>query len=692
MRRIIIIGFVIIWSCPIFAQKEGLNWYFGGNAGLNFHTGNPVPLFNGALSTVEGCSTISSPSGKLMFYTDGITVYNSKHNIIANGLTGSPDATQSGVIVPVPDDTTRFYVFTVSSLGVGQSFDGFRYTLIDSDLNNGNGGIVEDKKNVMIYPSTTERVSSVHHQNEYGVWVIMHEWESDRFRSYLVTAAGIDIDNPVLSNSGLYHGPHDGHNRDGIGYMKISPDGRKLAVAVMGSNVVELFDFDDLTGVVSNPVMLPVDSVPYGVEFSAGAEYLYASERKGYNIYQWDLLSGSEEDIKTSREVIGVLENPFGGALQMASDGKIYIARKSKFYLSRINYPYLHGLACDFEEHGIDLGGRQCKEGLPTFLQSYFNNLWILNENQCIDQQIQFTINSVVNIDSIQWDFGDPDAGINNIVWSDTAFHFFTAPGKYSVQATLYHLTTQTLLTTEVTILPLPKVDLGEDQTICFGDTATFEVGSNFDTYLWQSSAQFQSPVYKTSEEGEVWIRVTNTCGVDYDTTFVFVQPLPEVELGVDTVMKYASTITLDAGYGHESVIWQDGSTMSDYTVDYPGTFWVNVFDEYNCKSSDTITIEPIPFQIFAPTAFTPNGDDLNDTFFIRTSYDIEFEYEMMIFNRWGELLFESADPLKAWDGTFEGNQCPTEVYVWIINATAFNDNAFFSGNKLLKGTVTLLR
>jgi gliding motility-associated-like protein len=692
VRRILAILFIVVLAMSASAQKEGLNWYFGGHAGLSFHSGNPHPLTDGALSTVEGCSTISSPSGQLMFYTDGITVYNRFHQIIANGLMGSPDATQSGVIVPVPDDTTLFYVFTVSSLGVGQPFDGFRYTLIDSDLNDGKGGIVDGQKNILIHPSTTERVTSVHHKNDYGVWVIMHEWESDRFRSYLITTSGINIDAPVISTTGLYHGRHDDHNRDGIGYMKLSPDGRRLAVAVMGANVVQVFEFNDTTGVIDNPMTLPVDTIPYGVEFSAGAEFLYASERKGDQIYQWNMMAGSEEEIIASRQVVGVLTNPFGGALQMASDGKIYIARKSKFHLSRIQYPYLPGMDCGFEEVGVELNGRQCKEGLPTFIQSYFNNLWILSENQCIDQEIEFTINSVINIDSIHWDFGDPATGSSNIQWADTAFHQFSSPGTYTITATLYHLITQTVLTEQVNILPLPDVELGPERTICEGDTAIFQVGNNFDTYLWMDDIQFQTPLFKKAEAGQVWIKVTDVCGVDYDTTMLYVQSLPEVDLGKDTLIKYETVIWLTAGNEHASVIWQDGSDLPEFGVDYPGTYWVDVWDGLGCKSSDTIRIDPIPFKIHVPTAFSPNNDNINDEFFIRTSYEVDFEYELSIFNRWGELIFESHDPAEVWDGSFQNLPCPMEVYVWMINARTFEDNAFFSGNTLLKGTVTLLR
>ncbi len=74
---------VLICLCS-FAQKEGLNWYFGRNAGLKFHNGYPEPT-TGQLSTTEGCATISDKYGNLQFYTDGITVYNQEHDIMQNG-------------------------------------------------------------------------------------------------------------------------------------------------------------------------------------------------------------------------------------------------------------------------------------------------------------------------------------------------------------------------------------------------------------------------------------------------------------------------------------------------------------------------------------------------------------------------------------------------------------------------------
>lgn len=674
------------------AQKEGLNWYFGVNAGLKFHEGYPEPILNGALSTVEGCSSISSADGQLLFYTDGIDVYNRLHQLMVNGqnVMGSPDATQSGVIVPVPDDTTKYYIFTVSSLGVGQAQNGFRYSMVDMTQNNGYGALIANEKNTLLVPSTTERVTSVHHSNDYGVWVVMHEWESSKFRSYLITADGISLNNPVISEVGSYHGPAEDHNRDGIGYMKASADGRKLAVAIMGKNVVEVFDFNDVTGELSNPLALPVDTLPYGVEFSASAQYLYCTERKGEKVYQWNMGAGSAQEILDSRKVVGILDNPFGGAMQMASDGKIYIARKSRFYLSAINYPYLEGNDCEFKEIAIDLGGKQSKEGLPTFVQSYFNNLWIIPENECIDQEINFTINSLVNIDSVHWDFGDPASG-NNETWGDTVIHLFSSPGKYTVTATSYHLLTQTIITKEVQILPLPDVELGADTTICLNDTAFFYVGSYFESYEWNGDPDEKFSYYSSSEEEQITLIVTNTCGVDYDTINLFVRELPELELGADTSIKFGSSIQLDAGL-HHTYLWQDQSHQQYYSVTYPGQYWVEVKDELGCVSSDSIMIQPVLFNIHVPNAFTPNNDNLNDFFEVFTNYEVDIEYEMMVFNRWGEQVFKTNSIHEFWDGNFQGEPCPVETYTWVINASTNINELFMSGPSKLCGTVALLR
>ena len=114
MYNIIFIILFYFATLPCFSQNQADNWYFGNKAGLNFNTCIPSILTNGELNTHEGVATISDVMGNLLFYTDGITVWNKSHLVMANGtgLYGHPSSTQSAVIVPRPGSTTLYYVFT----------------------------------------------------------------------------------------------------------------------------------------------------------------------------------------------------------------------------------------------------------------------------------------------------------------------------------------------------------------------------------------------------------------------------------------------------------------------------------------------------------------------------------------------------------------------------------------------------
>ena len=81
MKKTLILSFLFCLNL-VFSQGEANIWYFGGNAGLDFNSGSPVALTGSQMSTEEGCSTISNSSGQLLFYTDGITVWDRNHNII----------------------------------------------------------------------------------------------------------------------------------------------------------------------------------------------------------------------------------------------------------------------------------------------------------------------------------------------------------------------------------------------------------------------------------------------------------------------------------------------------------------------------------------------------------------------------------------------------------------------------------
>jgi gliding motility-associated-like protein len=338
--------------------------------------------------------------------------------------------------------------------------------------------------------------------------------------------------------------------------------------------------------------------------------------------------------------------------------------------------------------------------GLPTFIQSYFKTFWFSVENECIGDVIVFTPNSIDNISLIEWNFGNPASGNENTSTLFDPVHIYLSPGEYTVTAKFYYLNTYQTYSKIVEIFEIPDIELGNDTTICIGDTAKFEIDEDFAFYTWNGQESLD-PMFKTPDEGLVTLEVSNVCGSDIVEAYVYVQPLPKIDLGPDIKMKYQEYIFMDAGQ-HYSFLWSDGSKESYITPQYPGDYWVEVYDAFGCKASDTINVVPIPFAFYVPNAFSPNGDDVNESFEIFTSYDLnlksgdgfdfDFDFEFHIYNRWGQEVFFTRNFGEFWDGTYNNVPCTIEVYTWIMVVRMQEDNAFFSKATQLSGNVTLLR
>ncbi len=363
--------FLLIFCASFsFAQKEANNWYFGNNAGVDFSSGKAVALTSGALKTDEGCAVISDKSGKLLFYTDGISVWNGNHQLMQNGqgLKGNPSSTSSGVAIPKPNSPGIYYLFSVAATA---GVDGLCYSIVDMKLNGGLGDVVDTAKNVLLSTPITEKLTAVTHRNGKDIWVIAHGWKNNEFLAYLVTDKGMSK-TPVISKTGLVH---DGGTLNTQGYMKANPDGSNIALALEESYQVELFDFDNATGMLSNPITVKFadGSYPYGIEFSADGSILYVSAAGPGEIYQFNLQAGSNEAIQSSMLRIGNTPNKeWIGALQIANDGKIYFPIYNKEYLGVIHNPGKIGMEAGYENNYVHLAGKTATLGLPTFSQSFF--------------------------------------------------------------------------------------------------------------------------------------------------------------------------------------------------------------------------------------------------------------------------------------------------------------------------------
>ena len=175
-------------------------------------------------------------------------------------------------------------------------------------------------------------------------------------------------------------------------------------------------------------------------------------------------------------------------------------------------------------------------------------------------------------------------------------------------------------------------------------------------------------------------------------TTNLTVHPLPLAFAGNDTTVGYNSTITLN-GSGGTTYTWSPSTGLScsncanpSVTITGETTFYLTVTDANGCSSTDQVTIfMDDSFVFFVPNIFSPNGDNENDVFYVRGQGFKSISIN--IFNRWGQKVFESDDVNNGWDGTFNGQEMNTGVFVYYINLELFN------GEKIQKqGNITLVR
>lgn len=451
-----------------YSQKESANWYFGEYAGLTFNYGIAQPLINSSLITTEGCATISDSNGNLLFYTDGVSIWDRKHELMPNGdkLLGHSSSSMAAIIIPKPGSVSNYYVFTVDKpsyyLTENDPISGVNYSEVDMSLNDGYGDIVSANKNTHLITynlssslekeyKSSEKISAVTSSDGRSIWVVTYF--INKFYAFKVSEDGVNSTAVISSvNESVYPTLNaDGANITAIGYMKVSPNGKKIAIAHSSTNggnprdgtkqsgKVFLYDFNNLTGEVSNQVEMLNGGYPYGIEFSPNSELLYVtnsifdssdlfveSQLLQYNLSSNNNL-GSKQTIKSSQNI--------AGALQLAIDGKIYRAGYQVLSLnssiSVINSPNALGAACNYLENTVTLGNKLPKLGLPPFIQSLF--LYSFDyEFTCLGDQTHFFITSEDPFDSVLWDFGD---GITST--EIDIYHEFTQSGVYPVSLTL---------------------------------------------------------------------------------------------------------------------------------------------------------------------------------------------------------------------------------------------------------------
>ena len=363
VSKLVIAALSISLVFPVFvnaqASKKADIWYFGDKAGLDFSSGNPVPLINGVMQSFEGSAVATSDAGQLLFYSNGGStpyqgaVWNRNHQMMPNGnlngAGGCNSSIQSSLILPLPNSGSRHYLFTTDCMENSAS-GGLRYNIVDMNLDGGLGDVAVKAKKLT--DAIDESLTAIQHANGKDWWVIAHKMHTDSFYVYHLTQSGI---------TGLVKSKIGNITPDYAGALVASSNGEKLVHA--GQSFTSLFKFDKTTGKISDHVDLGTPG--YTAAFSPACNMLYVGDGVGRNIFQFNLAADA---IPQSKVLIGTTDATGIGSMQLGPDGKIYIARfVSSSTLGVIADPNRRGTRSVFVDNGISLGGKIGKGGLPNF-------------------------------------------------------------------------------------------------------------------------------------------------------------------------------------------------------------------------------------------------------------------------------------------------------------------------------------
>lgn len=609
---------LICWS-----QSPPSAWFFGAQGYVDFSSGvgtaSPSPSL---MPTSLGCTVQCDASGQVLFYSNGETVYNASNAVMLNGtsLFGSAVGiwdTQEIIAIPDPGNSDEFYLFHIPQNG-----QALYYSKVDMTLAGGLGGVTV--KNVLVQANVNNQMSAVKHANCESYWLMAHDASSSNYLAFEITTAGIQA--PVISSIGIPTLTITSF----VGAMKFSPDASRL-ISLRGNylgsdpntqkNRFDLLDFDNATGILSNALSSPIGLYPptagndyfMGVEFSPDGRVFYISQRGETNggipkIHQFDATIAApwttSQVVSAYTPFPNVPGRPF--ALQLGSDGKIYVAEVGTGFLGLINNPNQLGTGCLFQTAAVDLLGGISSVGLPSSVQSDLltNFVSFTANGNCVGSQVDFNYLGANGVDSVLWDFGD---GTATSIISPSALstqHAYAIAGNYTAQIIGWRYCISDTFNLVITIDDLPNIEIS-DTILCEGTNLVIDF-SNLQNVSFDWSNGSTDSVFTVSTSGNYSvIAITlNGCSVADTAQITFIPfSVPVITLVNDTVCFGSPNSTLNAT--PPGGIWSGAGVSSTGVFDQSlntGSFEVFYTSNGQCSATDSaiIFVEALPVVSFS--------------------------------------------------------------------------------------------
>ncbi|MBP9083773.1 MAG: T9SS type A sorting domain-containing protein [Bacteroidia bacterium] len=381
MKKLNFILIFILYASIANAQGYNHQWLLGNNPFINFPNGRGLFDTNSETFISEfrkmsfwgTQANISDANGSLLMASNGIWIANAIGDTMLNGggLNPSPFTSNwmfglpigfGNVMIPFPGDSNSFVLFHKTLLAtLSPTKVGIYYSKINLALDGGLGGVVV-KNDTILVDTLSFGIGACRHGNGRDWWVIAMRDRNPEIYSFLLTPNGIDT--MFVQPTGFLS------NRYGnVSPLVFSQDGNKLICCAprdqgsggsVANGSVLIFDFDRCTGLISNMNSIEVSPTSYlwGLAISPSGNYAYACNSN--YIFQINMNNMS---VSTVAQFDGFISPPGDPccattfwSMYLAANGKIYVTSGSSVqHLTVINYPDSAGLACDVQQHSIDL-------------------------------------------------------------------------------------------------------------------------------------------------------------------------------------------------------------------------------------------------------------------------------------------------------------------------------------------------
>lgn len=251
-----------------------------------------------------------------------------------------------------------------------------------------------------------------------------------------------------------------------------------------------------------------------------------------------------------------------------------------------------------------------------------------------------------------------------------------------------------------VFIKPKPIVTATGDTSLCTGQSVQLQANGGEENYQWSpaaglSSTNSSNPIASPKQSSTYFVRVYNfpDCYSD-DSVTVQIVPFPEIRLDKEAEVVCGQPVQLTPTVaGFTSFHWKaqqgikDTMQLSPYVSPKEATTYTFVAFNNGCEESAEISVEVLKGDAKLPTAFSPNGDGHNDIFRLKQTCGFVIS-DFIIYNRWGQIVFQTKSSTEGWDGSYKGNEAEAGVYIYMLSG--YIDNADKEIN--MQGNVTLLR